>query len=199
MKRFFGVHLVEFDQVYVIAKGEIMSFTFQNLDSVTRKYMLQELDTDISNGNLYLSKRLTSYGQQRYPALIREAIEGHDDVWLAQRLQLYMSDRTSRRTRGGATTVAKVPYDAHETLAEGEFNRYYMRGVCARAIAEGIESVEVYRGKQVSQPRSESQARIGQRIPPQALLSDLRASIGTDAALGLPSGPNSGLTIRIPS
>lgn len=176
-----------------------MALQFENLDSVTRKYMLQELDMDISNENLYLSKRLTSSGQQRYPALIREAIEGHDDVWFAERLQLYMSNRTSRRTRGEGTTMARVPSDAHETLAEGEFNRYYMRGLCARAIAEGIESVEVYRAKPVSQPRPASQAKIGQRISPQALLDDLRTSVGAETALGLPPGPNSGLTIRIAS
>jgi hypothetical protein len=161
--------------------------------------MLQELDADIAGEKLYLSKRLTSYGHLRYPALIREAIEGHDEVWFAQRLELYMGDRTSRRTPSGGTTSAKIPYDAHETLAEGEFNRYYMRGVCARAIAEGIERVEIYRGKQVSQPRPASQEKIGQRLSPQALLNDLRTSIGTETALGLPSGPNSGLTIRLTS
>ncbi len=32
-----------------------MAFTFQNLDSVTRKYMLQELDLDIANGNTCLA------------------------------------------------------------------------------------------------------------------------------------------------
>jgi hypothetical protein len=176
-----------------------MAFTFQNLDPVTRQYMLQEVDLDVSSDKLLLSPRLTPDGEEQYPALLREAVQAHDEAWLTERLRPYMRDTESRRTPSGGTTEAKVPYDAHESLAEGEFNRFYMRGLCARAIAEGIEHVEVYRGKQVNQPRPESQAKIGQRVSPQALLDDLRAFDGTETELGIPSGPNSGLTVRLAS
>lgn len=94
--------------------------------------------------------------------------------------------------------MAKVPVTAPDTLAEGEFNRFYARGLCARAIADGIPDVEVYRGKQVQRPRPESQSKIGNRINVKALLEDLRKSQGVEPALGLPPGPNSGLTVRLP-
>lgn len=89
-----------------------------------------------------------------------------------------------------------MPDNACETLAEGEFNRYYIRGVCRRAIDEGIGEVEVYREKLVEDPRPESQRKIGQRIKADVLLEDLRKSVGKPPTLGIPQ-PNSGLTVRL--
>jgi hypothetical protein len=83
-------------------------------------------------------------------------------------------------------------------MAEGEFNRFYVRGLCRRALAEGIERLEVYRAKEVSEPRPESWNKIGNLMDPQAVLIDVRVSIGVETALGMPQGPNSGLTLRIP-
>jgi len=94
-------------------------------------------------------------------------------------------------------TTAKIPVTAPDTLAEGEFNRFYARGLCARAIDNGIKEVVVYRGKEVQQPRAESQAMIGKKIDATVLLEDLRNSPGVEPALGLPPGPNSGLTVHL--
>jgi hypothetical protein len=38
---------------------------------------------------------------------------------------------------------------------------------------------------------------IGRRLNAQALLGDLRKHVGVDTALGLPPGPNSGLSGRL--
>ncbi len=121
-----------------------------------------------------------------------------DDDWLADQLRVYMESHEESRTRSGEMKSKKVPVTAPETLAEGEFNRFYARGLCARAIAEGISEVLVYRGKEVKQPRPESQARVGTRIAAKTLLEDLRKSQGVEPALGIPAGPNSGLTICLP-
>ncbi|NLE28031.1 MAG: hypothetical protein GX625_22385 [Clostridiaceae bacterium] len=101
-----------------------------------------------------------------------------------------------RRTRGGGITTARVPHNAPEMLAEGEFNRFYIRGLCRDIIECGGTEVEIYRGKDVGNPRPESQAMIGKRLPADQLLQDLRASPGVEPALDLPPGPNSGLTAR---
>ena len=176
-----------------------MAFTFHNLDAVTRRYMLQELEMDLRNGKIFLSNRLAADGKEAFPALLREAIAAQDEEWLAEQVQPFLRDTEERQMSGGDVTTARVPVDAHTQLAEGEFNRYYIRGVCARALDEGIDSVEVYRGKQVSQPRAESQAKIGQHLSAQALLDDLRSTSGSDddPMLGVPAGPNSGLTVRL--
>ena len=173
---------------------------YENLDEKTRKFMLKELEIDIENGRIYISPRLNSLGQSKWIELLKEAIKDYDDRWLANQLRVrgYMKSHETRRTRTGRMITAKVPKNAPETLAEGEFNRYYARGVCARAIAEGINEVVVYRGKEVQQPRPESQTKIGRRINAIKLLEDLRTSQGVEPALGIPPGPNSGLTVRLP-
>lgn len=95
--------------------------------------------------------------------------------------------------------MAQVPVTAPDTLSEGEFNRYYVRGVCRRAIADRVQKVEVYRARHSDNPRQESEALIGKEIDPTALLTDLRNSQGVEPALGIPPGPNSGLCVFLPS
>lgn len=176
-----------------------MALYYENLDEITRSFMLNEVVSDVSLNKLYMSPRLNEFGRQNYVSLLKEAIEYHNDAWLAQQLRSrgYMKDHEQRKTRGGGFTSAQVPVNAPDTLSEGEFNRYYARGVCARAIKEGRNHVEVYRGKSVSRPRPESEAMLGRWLSVEVLLEDLRASIGVEPALGLPRGPNSGLTVRI--
>ena len=179
-------------------KEEIMALFYENLDERTRQFMLSEVERDLSTGTLYMSPRLNENGLLQYSSLLKNAIQGHNDEWLALELRqqnLIKTYESRRKPRGGFGT-AEVPFNAPETLAEGEFNRFYMRGLCARAVEEGVAEVEIYRGKPVSQPRPESQAVIGKRISAKALLGDLRCSQGVEPALGLPPGPNSGLTIR---
>ncbi len=175
-----------------------MGIYYKNLDNQTRKFMLKELEMDIGKGTLYIGRHLNSSGQSIWAELLKEAIVNHNDDWLATQLKGYMKSHGKRRLRSGKIMVVKVPVTAPETLAEGEFNRYYARGLCERAIAEGISEVIVYRGKQVQQPRPQSQAMIGKRIDPTALLEDIRKSPGVEPALGMPPGPNSGLTICLP-
>lgn len=133
--------------------------------------------------------------------LLREAICKHADDWLAAELRrrgYFKTHEERRNSRTGSVSQVRVPVTAADTLAEGEFNRFYIRGVCRRAINEGIAEVVIYRAKEVEQPRPESEARRGQHLPAEAVLNDLRNSPGVDTALGLPSGPNSGLSVHLP-
>jgi hypothetical protein len=175
-----------------------MSFQFDSLDITTRQFMLQEVELDIATGNLYMSKRFNDVALTFYPGILREAVGEQSEGWLKLQLQQRgcMKSQEERKTKKGISYV-QVPVTAAETLAQGEFNRFYIRGVCARALAEGKTEVEIYRAKAVSQPRNESQSLIGQRKSAELLLEDLRTSPGTDTALGLPPGPNSGLSVRL--
>jgi len=177
-----------------------MALHYENLDERTRQFMLNEVNLDVSQETLYISPRLNEQGKKKYESHLKDAIQNRDDTWLANELRNrgYMKAFEQRRKRRGGFTTAKVPVTAPDTLAEGEFNRFYVRGLCMRAMEDGISEVEVYRGKPVRQPRPESEALIGKRISAKALLEDLRQSPGVEPALGLPPGPNSGLTVRLP-
>jgi len=176
-----------------------MGILCESLDEKIRRQMIAELDLDIESGKLYISKRLTEAGAKEWPELLRVALLENNDDWLASQLQVRGLMRTTeqRRNPKGGYTDVRVPYTAPETLAEGEFNRFYARGLCAHLIAIGETEVEVYRGKDVASPRHDSEEMIGCRLPATELLKDLRTSQGVDTALRLPPGPNSGLTVRI--
>jgi hypothetical protein len=175
-----------------------MGIRYRNLDAAVRAFMVREVERDQANNCLYISPRLTDAGAQAWPQILPEACEQQDDTWIASTLRSRGFIRTNeqrRKPKGGFTT-AQVPYTAPDTLAEGEFNRFYARGLCAYVVEFGDIEVEVYRGKEVQNPRPESEAMIGRRLPAQTLLDDLRTSQGVEPALGLPPGPNSGLTVR---
>jgi hypothetical protein len=160
--------------------------------------MIRELERDQAAGVLYISPRLNDTGAQAWSQILREAFESHDDTWIATTLRssgLLRTEEQRRKPKGGFT-MAQVPHTAPDTLAEGEFNRFYARGLCADVVDSGGTFVEVYRGKDVQSPRPESEAMIGKRILAQSLLDDLRTAQGGEPALGLLIGPNTGLTVR---
>lgn len=166
-------------------------FEFLNLDGRTREIMMDEIELDESKGTLYISPRLSSNGKVEYPRLVKESVRSGNTQTLAQSLKPHISPQEMRKGK-----FVKTPYNANETLAEGEFNRFYIRALCQRAIEDG-EKLEVYRAKAVVNARSASQAKIGESVDPIKLLEDLRNSIGVDTALKLPPGPNSGLSVKI--
>ncbi len=177
-----------------------MEFRFENLDEITRRYMAQELSRDLIYGKLYYSPRLTPEGRAVYPILLEEALRWHTPHWLADALRYsgYLRTTEERHAGGDEPIQARVPETAAEMLAFDEFNRYYMRGVCLRALAQGLESVEIYRGRESVEPREASEALIGKQLPADRLLEDLRTWPEQSPLLGFPTGYNSGLSLRLP-
>jgi hypothetical protein len=177
-----------------------MGLNYTNLDDRTRKLMLAEIERDIAEGKLYLSDNLNEEGRAIYPELIRAAARNGSDVTLAAaiRLRLNPYEKPRQLKSGGFSKPPVMRVNAHEMLAEGEFNRFYIRALCLRAIENGVSEVIVYRAKAVEHARSESQQKIGSRVAAEPLLRDLRTHVGVDTALGLPAGPNSGLSVHLP-
>lgn len=157
--------------------------------------MLEELQMDLAAQALYISERLNASGKTRYPELLRLAIEMGTDVNLGEKLRGCFNPTYRRRTRSGHTNVT-MPANAPQMLAEGEFNRYYIRALCRRAIEDG-GVLRIYRAKLVENPRPESQMRIGQNVDSHRLLEDLRQNPGGDTVLGVPGGPNSGISVEL--
>jgi hypothetical protein len=178
-----------------------MALYLENLDERTRQLMLDELEYDIAHHQLHISPFLSGQGQRDYAHLIREAIQSGSDQTLAEALSAHRRiNRTQpRRQLKGGYSIASTPENAAEILAESEFNRYYIRGLARRAIEDGIPELVIYRAKLAKNPRPESEARVEMVLSPQDLLDDLRAHPGDEApALGVPAGPNSGLSVRLP-
>jgi len=165
-----------------------------------RRRMTDEIDSDARSGTIYVCPRLSGVGRQDYLRLLLEAAAAYNDSWLADELRRggRLNTTEQRRKPSGGFTTVKVPYTAAETLAEGEFNCFYVRGLCLHAIDENIQQLVVYRAKPVSIPRPESEMKIGMRVEPRELLADLRTHKGVEPALGIPPGPNSGLSVRLP-
>jgi len=174
-----------------------MPLQYENLDPTTRRYAIAELDQDFASGEFHASERLRPTAIGEYRHLLHEAVRYYDDLWLEERASDLLIDFEPRRTRSGGQTTAKVPAMAARMLAEHDFNRYYMRGVCARAIAEGRQVVEVYRARLSLAPRTESSALEGQRLPALEVLERLRGQISDDNP-AMPLGrSNSGLSVRL--
>jgi DNA repair photolyase len=180
-----------------------MALYFQNLDDRTRQLMLDEMEYDIANNQLHISPFLSGQGQRDYANLLRQAIQSGNDQTLAESLRLHRRilktlPRRQPKPKGGYS-IAATPENAAEVLAESEFNRYYIRGLARRAIEDSIPELVIYRAKPARNPRPESEARVETSLSPQELLEDLRAHPGDEPpTLGVPSGPNSGLSVRLP-
>jgi len=122
-----------------------MALYLENLDARTRQLMLEEMNYDIAHNQLHISPVLSGQGQRDYPNLLREAIENGNEETLAQSLRehRHLLRSTQKRRPSGGYTIATVPATAAETLAEGEFNRFYIRALCRRALKDGIMQLVV--------------------------------------------------------
>ena len=175
-----------------------MGFQFHDLDLHTRALMLDEVDRDARLGVLYRSPRLSPRGHTLYLPALREAVcRGTEHTFACAIASGRMLNTHEISHRGGKVFAKRVPHNAHETLAEGELNRFYLRALCLRAQDEGYDQLEIYRAKQVASPRPESQARLGSRVDVRTLLRDLRKYVGVETTYNLPA-PGSGLSARVP-
>jgi len=173
-----------------------MPLHYENLDPTTRRHALAELDGDVASGTFHASDRLRPTAVAEYQRLLRDAIRYYDDLWLEERTPDLLVDFETRQTKSGATTTAKIPEMASRMLAEGDFNRYYMRGVALRAIQEGRQ-LEVYRARLSLEPRPESAELEGNRLEPREVLDQLRGLNAPDPMIPRLGRVNSGLSVRL--
>jgi hypothetical protein len=174
-------------------------FNFVNLDKTTRKYMLEAIEDADRIGNIYYSTRFNDAGRREWLWLLKQAAREHDEQWLADQVE---SNHLIRELEGGRTpsgnySVKHIPQEAAaDTLAEGQFNRFYMLGLARRARAEGIQELEVYRARETASPRPESEEMLGTRIPVDEVEDQLR---DTKASLKSPLLQiRSGISLKLP-
>ncbi len=174
-----------------------MAFQFRELTPEVRRLMQDEFYDDLRQGKMVYSRRMAEGKEKVWDALLDEAIQERNETWLTYQVihEDLLKTHEERHLANGTTVTAKVPWNAAQVWAEGEFNRYYARAICRLAIARGLPYVMIYRAKPVLQPRRRSERFIGTLIHAETLLLDLQAHQEGRTALGLLS-PNSGLTVR---
>lgn len=171
-------------------------FNLYNLNDI-RYEMISEIHADIEKRIIYISDRLNVIGKSKYLDILLQAAKHGTVESFIDKLNLsYFNSHYSRKLPSGGMTSVKMPSNANVSLCEGKFNRYYIRGLCIKAIANGRRIV-VYRARHSNNPRTESEKIIGKEFDPQQILNDLRNNIGVDTAFGLPPGPNSGVSAKM--
>jgi hypothetical protein len=173
-----------------------MTVQLRDLDARTRTFMLDELHHDRRTGRTPTSAWLRDGTLPLFLDLLQLSFEQDDPTTLAAVLRaerLLNSYEVRRTTRGDV--VARLPRSAAQQLAFDTFNHYYIRGVCRRALRYGLPAVVVDRSREVRTARPASEALVGLCIGAHALLADLRSG---DPQLGVPGGPGSALTVRLP-
>ncbi|MBI2215038.1 MAG: hypothetical protein HYU52_15425 [Acidobacteria bacterium] len=176
-----------------------MAFFFENLDLKTREYMIREIDLDLSLGILFMSPRIRPGSESLYVSYLRAAARMHNETWMADQIRMnrLLKHEEERTSPSRGIVTLRVPLTAPDSLASSEFNRFYSRAICARAVDAGIPFVEVYRAKVIPQLVPESESMIGKRMPADLLLRQLRSAPALESALGLPGGPQSGVALRL--
>jgi hypothetical protein len=174
-----------------------MPMHYADMCDEARAFMIEEVELD--GDNLYLSSYFTDAGRAAWKGLLLEACQRGDDQSLAQQLRGggYIRAFTQRNTKKGVIQV-RVPYDAHETIADSNFSRFYLRAVCRLAARRGVTDLIGYRAMEVAQPRPGSQEKINAAFDAARMLDDLRATMDRNPALGMPPGVGSGILARLP-
>lgn len=170
-------------------------FKFNKLDVRTRTLMCEEIAAAEKSNNIYSSTRFNDTGRENWVGLLKKAAQEYDEHWLAYQLESIgaMKDLETKSKPKGGYTIAHVPDRATETLADGQFNRFYMAAICRRAHEDGNTCVKIYRAKQRVETRPESRLLEGKSRELSGLLNELRnkeQSFKCDLLK-----PNSGLSI----
>jgi hypothetical protein len=168
-------------------------FQFEHLDERNRALMLSEFERDKSEKRVFFDARLKGDIHSQYLGSLERALSAGTPESFAAEIKggEYLSALELRR-QGSTEVEARVPITYPQTLAEAEFNRYYMRAVCLRAMQDGL-AIEVYRAKPVSKPRPPAT----ETWTPEALLEHLRMT--NISVAGAFPGANSGKSIRLVS
>lgn len=166
-------------------------FDFRNLTAEIRECMIREIEQDIADDVLVKSKRFTEVGSTGYPPLLRSAASEYNEAWLAKSLT-----GSFNATEVSAGKVKTVRHDAHILFAQCEFNRFYCRAICLYAVSNLGYGVRIYRARQSTNPRPQSETKIGKMLEAAVILNDLRSHLATDVEFGLPEIA-SGLSLEL--
>lgn len=177
-------------------------FLFEELDEITRHWMLEEFLAEENSGMPYRSPRLSQEGLDAFPREMEKALrEGNEEsLFMALANAVYWK-KAENFHRSGRTYQKKInPVEAAKVLAYSEFNTWYVRGFSRRLMEEGETYCEVYRAAPAWQPRPECLSHEGKIFEVKLIYNGHRAkywpSPGNPNAFSIPVGPNCHHSIR---
>lgn len=174
-----------------------MFFDFHDLDENTQRTMLKEVASDMEQKALYVSSKLNTRVRAKYPQLLMESIKNANPFEFANQVEagyLYTPRQLRQKEESGMKEVGLEGV----ALAYNEFNRFYIRAICRRALTEN-KQVRIYCAKTTDTEARKStiQRAVGKYVNPFAVLVDLRAHIGKNCVLGVIGGINLGLSVEL--
>jgi hypothetical protein len=172
-----------------------MSLHLKQLDRRTRALMLEEIDEAETVGSLHMSELLSVHGKINYATLFKHAVKNGNDETFAQALVARESFKGHeiRVVEDKTLWIEINPHVAASNLAEAEFNRYYVRAICKRALQDGISTVTLYDANEKNGSSAEFETLMNKAIDAAALLRDLKGG----AALHSNLKPNQSLSVKI--
>lgn len=178
-----------------------MAMNFEELDTTTRRYMLQELEVELASERPYSGRNLSTVGRAAFPDLMREAIGNGNEETLGvvlNRPELW--NRMEPYERGGVLRQRRINVrQASERLALTEFNTWYVRGLSKRLLDEGVTHCQAYRAAEPRWEPAECSAHEGQLFTVQEIYDGHRAKywpVANPTAVSIPFGPGCHHTIR---
>jgi hypothetical protein len=134
-----------------------------------------------------------------YHHLLRAALMAGTDSTFAEALSVNGVMKPPGRWQHSKEIGAQdAVMTATAVLAEREFHRFYIRGLCRRALNQGVASLLIYRARPSNSGRKSSDAMVGLRIGTMSLLEDLRGTARSLPPHGLPQCRDPGLSVRMP-
>jgi hypothetical protein len=153
----------------------------------------------VAADSLYRSPQLSETGLCHYQPLLRAAIRNGTEDSFAQALGALGAVRPpSRWQHPKEVGPAEALADATFRLAERELHRFYIRGLCCRALEQNIGLLVIYRARPADPGRTPADSMIGLRIDVRSLLEDLRGAFRSLPPHGLPQCRDPGLSVRFP-
>ena len=178
-----------------------MGLNYMQLNETVRRFMVQEYE----QGGHYISPRLNEGGRARWIGLLKDALQYHTDVWLERELirrNSFVATEYLKPAMGKTVTRAVNSEQVAKILAEGEFNRFYLRALCLAAKTRGITHLIVTQGRVIPNAPAEGRISVGTAVEVNNLLNILRNNgyRHVDQALGAPEGLGSAacLSARLP-
>ena len=160
---------------------------YKKLDTSIRQIMDEEFKQDKQRNRLYSSPRLNDVGNKVYPDLLEKALLNGSDRSFANDLRDYNTLKNTEKMVNpfGGIRESKIPSDAPDNLAKGEFQRYYIRALCRKAIDQGIKRLQIISEKPIDALPDEVKVKIGRTVNPKDILEDLRENDYTRTRFGI--------------